>query len=131
MSYTLAAAVSNPIFSLAAAFAKYQNEGRSEGNLLARLAGEGTALPGTDGGDDSDSDNEFNFDGDDNPLTIVDAILQQQAFDWTDTTDMTQYDCDPYEKYSNKFGNRIFAMASGIGKQLTRMTSLALDAAGF
>ncbi|GMI11247.1 hypothetical protein TrVE_jg2968 [Triparma verrucosa] len=113
------------------AFAKYQNEGRSEGNLLARLAGEGTALPGTDGGDDSDSDNEFNFDGDENPLTIVDAILQQQSFDWTDTTDMAQYDCDPYEKYSNKFGNRIFAMASGIGKQLTRMTSLALDAAGF
>ena len=117
-----------------AAFVKYQNEGRDEGNLLKRLAGEGGALPGQDS-DDSDSEAEYVFktgreQEENDPMIAVEHLLKMQAFDWQDTQDMAQYDNDPYEKFSNKFGNRVMAMANGIGKSLTRLASMALDATG-
>ena len=63
-------------------------------------------------------------------MIAVEHLLGMQAYDWSDTQDMSQYDNEPYERFSNKFGNRVMAMASGISKSITRLASLALDATG-
>ena len=60
----------------------------------------------------------------------IERLLNMQAYDWQDTQDMDQYKNDPYERYTNNFGNTIMNMASGLGKKFTRLMHTSMDALG-
>ena len=114
-----------------AEFEKYQNAGREEGNPLAKMAGEGGALPGEEEEKGSDSEEEeAEGGGGESAILGIERLLKQNVFDWTNTAEMTQYENFPYTKYKASFGNRVSRFTRGISKSVTRGISGFLEATG-
>ena len=121
-------------------FELYQNAGRKGGRKgVTQLAGEGGALPGEgendggeggDGEDEDDDDSDEEGGGGENPNIVLDRVLKDEVFDWSDTIDMKQYENAPYTRFNQRFGSRAGRVAQSFGKGVAIMTSNIMEMVG-